>query len=102
MPGLPLRRLTQLAADGRSVTVEAMHGDCDDRAVVSVLETGGSVVLSNSVKNPRKGICTDRAQIQRMAVKLERPLGDRLLLDAITGRPLTACNACRPTPERTR
>ncbi|MGW6751726.1 hypothetical protein [Streptomyces sp. NPDC055817] len=89
VPGYPLDRLVRIAADGRSVTVVALHGACDDGAMVGVLETTGSVVLSASVKERNDdGKCTKQAELQQVTVELERPLGDRVLLDAHTGQPV--------------
>ncbi|MFF3057333.1 hypothetical protein [Streptomyces sp. NPDC057909] len=89
IPGHPVNRLVQIAADGRSVTVVALHGVCDDGPVVDVLETRGSVVLSASVKYLKDdGDCTKQARMQQVTVKLERPVGDRVLLDAPTGQPV--------------
>ncbi|WSA74473.1 hypothetical protein OG930_01795 [Streptomyces sp. NBC_01799] len=89
IPGYPVDRLVQIAADGRSVTVVALHGVCDDGPVVDVLETRGSVVLSASVKYLKdEDDCTKQARMQQVTVKLERPVGDRVLLDAPTGQPV--------------
>lgn len=89
VPGYPLDRLLHISADGRSVTVVAVHGVCDDGPMVDVLETSGSVVLSASVKDQKdEGNCTKQAQLQRVTVKMQRPVGDRVLLDARTGRPI--------------
>ncbi|MEV6995376.1 hypothetical protein AB0N87_40560 [Streptomyces sp. NPDC093228] len=82
-----LRQLVGTARDGRSVTVAAAHGACDDGPAVDVLETGGSVVLSASVVGTKNGPCTGQLLSERLTVKLDRPLGDRVLLDAFTGRP---------------
>ncbi|NGO71549.1 hypothetical protein G5C65_25005 [Streptomyces sp. SB3404] len=89
VPGFPLHHLTRIAADGRSVTVVALHGACDDGPVVDVLETRGSVVLSASVKHRKhEGYCTKQGKLQQVTVRLDRPLGDRVLLDVINGRPV--------------
>ncbi|WP_172386292.1 hypothetical protein [Streptomyces sp. MNP-20] len=89
IPGYPLNRLVQIAADGRSVTVVALHGACDSGSTVDVLETSGSIVLSASVKGHKVGgNCTKQARMQQVKVKLERPVGDRLLLDTRTGQPV--------------
>ncbi|MEU0392650.1 hypothetical protein ABZ208_07735 [Streptomyces sp. NPDC006208] len=84
----PLGRLVGMAADGRSVTVMATHGACDDGPAVDVLETGGSVVLSASVVGTKDGPCTSQLLGEEVTVTLDRPVGDRLLLDAFTGRPV--------------
>ncbi|MFJ8082291.1 hypothetical protein ACIQ6Y_16915 [Streptomyces sp. NPDC096205] len=84
----PLEQVKETAQDGRSVTVLAGHGDCDDGPAVDVLETGGSVVLSGSIRNPSEGDCPAVLKITKVTVTLARPLGDRVLLDAFTGRPV--------------
>ncbi|MFB7114115.1 hypothetical protein [Streptomyces sp. NPDC056190] len=81
-------QLVRTAADGRSVTVLSGHGACDDGPVVDVLETDGSVVLSASVIGTKEGPCTADLLLEEVTVKLNRPLGDRVLLDAFTGRPV--------------
>ncbi|MFB7715498.1 hypothetical protein [Streptomyces sp. NPDC056105] len=87
--GYPLNRLLGITDDGRSVTVVALHGVCDDVSEVDVLETRGSVVLSATVTGHEGGAtCTKQARMQQVTVKLERPLGDRVLLDARTGQPV--------------
>ncbi|MGW9031558.1 hypothetical protein ACWGQ5_47605 [Streptomyces sp. NPDC055722] len=85
----PLQRLLGTAGDGRSVTVAAGHGACDDGPAVHVLETGGSVVLSASIVGAKDGPCTKQLLSAKVTVKLDRPLGDRVLLDAFTGRPVS-------------
>ncbi|MER6082187.1 hypothetical protein [Streptomyces sp. NPDC001833] len=85
-------RLTGTAPDGRSVTVRATHGACDDGPVVGALETDASVVLYASVTGARDGACTAQLIEQDVEVRLRRPLGDRVLLDAFTGRPVTSAD----------
>ncbi|MEU9287716.1 hypothetical protein AB0D57_24175 [Streptomyces sp. NPDC048275] len=86
----PLARLVEVAADGRSVTVVATHGSCDDGPAVAVLETVGSVVLSAYVVGTKDGACTSELRGEEVTVKLVRPVGDRILLDAFTGRPVSS------------
>ncbi|WP_280889519.1 hypothetical protein [Streptomyces sp. LBL] len=82
-------RLTGTAVDGRSVTVRATHGACDDGPLVKVLETDESVVLYASVAGARSGgPCTAEMIEQDVKVELRKPLGGRILLDALTGRPV--------------
>lgn len=85
-----LGRLIEVSEDGRSVTVVAYHGSCDDGPAVDVLETDGSVVLSATVLggNTTGEICTADLRGEKMTVRLDRPLGGRVLLDAFMGRPL--------------
>ncbi|WP_037683046.1 hypothetical protein [Streptomyces griseus] len=84
----PLGGLVRVAGKGRSVTVMAEHGACDDGPAVHVLETAGSVVLSASILGTDDGPCTTQAIGEKVTVTLKRPLGDRVLLDACTGRPV--------------
>ncbi|MFE7049869.1 hypothetical protein ACFVAM_16075 [Streptomyces californicus] len=94
----PLGRLVRIAGDGRSVSVIAIHGACDDGPSADVLETRGSVVLSASVKNPETGNCSTQEREKQVTVKLNRPVGDRLLLDAYTGRPVPYGQPNGPSP----
>ncbi|MBT2422513.1 hypothetical protein J7F01_31295 [Streptomyces sp. ISL-22] len=100
-PANGLRELDQLlkvSEDGRSVTVSAHHGSCDDGPAVDVLETDGSVVLSGYVVGAKSGICTSDLRAGKVTVELGRPLGDRILLDAFAGRPVPHGNLTGPSP----
>lgn len=89
IPGFPINRLVRIAADGRSVTVVALHGVCKGGSDVDVLEANGSVVLSDSVNDRKHGSnCTKQARLQQMTVTLGRPLRSRVLLDGYTGQPI--------------
>ncbi|MGW7046544.1 hypothetical protein ACWGDT_28405 [Streptomyces avermitilis] len=90
--------LVEVAGDGRSVTVVATHGACDDGPAVDVLETGGSVVLSASVVGAKDGPCTSELRGEKVTVRLDRPVGDRVLLDAFTGRPVPYGQRNGPSP----
>jgi hypothetical protein len=68
--------------------VLAKHGACDDGPAVDVLETEGSVVLSASIRGTSDGPCTSQSLAKKVTVKLRRPVGERILLDAFTGRPV--------------
>ncbi|MEU8470554.1 hypothetical protein AB0F30_22065 [Streptomyces sp. NPDC029006] len=81
-------RLAGTAADGRSITVRATHGSCDDGPVVKALETDETVVLYASIAGARSGPCAAEMIEQSVKVELRKPLGDRLLLNALTGRPV--------------
>lgn len=86
---MQLPQLVEVAGDGRTVTVLAHHGSCDDGPRVKALETDGSVVLSATVAYVESGLaCTADMHSKKVTVELERPLGDRVLLEAYTGRPL--------------
>ncbi|MFJ9173539.1 hypothetical protein [Streptomyces sp. NPDC102360] len=87
--GFPLDRLLRVSADGRAVTVVAMHGVCDDGPAVEALETRGSVVLSATVTGQDDDrVCTKQGKLKPVEVRLSKPLGDRVLLDAHSGRPI--------------
>jgi hypothetical protein len=83
-----LAGLVDVAGDGRSVSVLATHGGCDDGPAVDVLETRGSVVLSAYVVGTHDGPCDSALYAGKVNVRLAAPLGDRVLLDASTGRPV--------------
>ncbi|MET9833314.1 hypothetical protein ABZ078_29315 [Streptomyces sp. NPDC006385] len=93
-----LGQLVGVATDGRSVTVLAHHGSCDDGPAVDVLETDGSVVLSGHIVGSKDGPCTSDLRAEEVTVELDRPLGDRILLDAFTGRPVPHGNLNGPSP----
>ncbi|MBZ9640160.1 hypothetical protein [Streptomyces sp. PSKA30] len=93
-----LRSLVEVAGDGRSVTAIGNHGACDDGPAVHVLETDGSVVLSASIAGRRDGLCTAQLLGREVTVKLDRPVGDRVLLDAATGRPVPYGGPHGPSP----
>lgn len=93
-----LDQLVEVAEDGRSVTVLAYHGSCDDGPAVDVLETDGSVVLSGSIVGSTDGICTSDLRSKKVTVDLDRPLDDRILLDAFTGSPVPHGNPTGPSP----
>jgi hypothetical protein len=93
-----LNQLVEVAEDGRSVTVLAHHGSCDDGPAVEALETDGSVVLSGYVVGRKDGPCTADLRAKKVTVELDRPLGDRILLDAFTGRPVPHGNPSGPSP----
>jgi hypothetical protein len=96
----PLGGWTGTAQDGRSVTVVAHHGSCDDGPVVTALETRGSVVLSASVAGTDDGPCTSDLRGEKVTVKLDRPVGGRIVLDAFTGRPVPYTEWPGRTPGR--
>ncbi|MFF0744907.1 hypothetical protein ACFYVL_31335 [Streptomyces sp. NPDC004111] len=99
VPGHALRNLVRTGRDGRSATVNSLHGTCDAGPVVAVLETDDSVVLSGSVSSPEhRRACTKQGRIQQVTVRLRRPLDDRVLLDGHTGRPVPYQPPNGPSP----
>ncbi|MEU6846201.1 hypothetical protein ABZ930_30425 [Streptomyces sp. NPDC046716] len=99
--GLRGVRLGGPAVEGRSVAVRATHGACDDGPVVKVLETDDDVVLYASVAGPKSGACSAEMIEKNMKVELRRPLADRVLLDALTGRPVPYAPQNGPSPSWT-
>ncbi|NEA61871.1 hypothetical protein [Streptomyces sp. SID12488] len=88
---MPIPRLVDVSGDGQTVTVLANHGACDDGPRVKALETGGSVVLTATVDDGKQDPdlpCADIMLEKKVRVELDRPLGDRILLDAYMGRPV--------------
>ncbi|NGO75529.1 hypothetical protein G6045_07530 [Streptomyces sp. YC504] len=85
---MPLQGLASMARDGRSLTVVAGHGACDDGPAVRALETGDNVVLTASVRGRDDGPCTSQLLTTEVTVKLKQPLGERVLLDALSGAPI--------------
>ncbi|WP_431983307.1 hypothetical protein [Streptomyces qinglanensis] len=97
-----LQHLVRISPDGRSVTVAARHGVCDDGARVEARESSGSVVLTASGKEREDrepgALCTKQAVLQHVKVTLRRPLDDRVLLDADSGRPVPFRSRLGPSP----
>ncbi|MFJ3423348.1 hypothetical protein ACIPN8_44295 [Streptomyces sp. NPDC086082] len=94
----PVTRLVGASKDGQSVTVRATHGACDDGPVVKVLEADQSVVLYASIARAQSGPCSTQMIEQNVTVKLRKPLDDRILLDALTGRPVPYGDPNGPSP----
>ncbi|MFE5757540.1 hypothetical protein ACFQ7M_19410 [Streptomyces massasporeus] len=94
----PLQRLVEISGDGKSITVVANHGSCDDGPGLDVLETSGSVVLSAFIVGAETGPCSGQMDGKNVTVKLARPVGTRILLDAFTGRPVPYGQANGPSP----
>ncbi|MFP3987139.1 hypothetical protein U9R90_06475 [Streptomyces sp. E11-3] len=91
VPGQEIIQLVKASGDGRRLTVVAGYGACDNGPVVTILETTGSVVLIGDVderEDSKDAICTKELLTRQVTVKLDKPLGDRVLLDATTGKPV--------------
>ncbi|GAA3853316.1 hypothetical protein GCM10023084_04390 [Streptomyces lacrimifluminis] len=84
-----ISQLVEVSGDGRTVTVLADHGACEDGPRVKAWETNGSVVLSATVAHVEQDLpCIASMASKKVAVELEQPLGDRVLLNAFMGRPV--------------
>jgi hypothetical protein len=78
------------SADGRSLTVGVAGSPCDKAWGGLVAEVGGVVVVGGWMQNPNPDqACADVLELRRAAVRLAAPLGQRVVLDASTGRPVT-------------
>jgi hypothetical protein len=84
----PLAGLDTITEDGRTLTLRAEHGACDDGPAVHMLQRKGSVVFSASVRGVDDGLCTSELRTEKVTLRLDRPVGDRILLDAFTGKPV--------------
>ncbi|WP_346427611.1 hypothetical protein [Streptomyces sp. AcE210] len=57
------------------------------------------MVLSADVTGKKRdGVCTKQGKLQQVTVKLDRPIRDRVLLDAITGKPVAFKPLHGPSP----
>jgi hypothetical protein len=84
----PMTRFTDVraGADGRSVDVTFYGGvDTCYRYEVRADETAQQVALSLSEQRKGDGPCIELAQEYQRSVPLDRPLGDRRVVDAATG-----------------
>ncbi|MFF4423533.1 hypothetical protein ACFY04_22600 [Streptomyces sp. NPDC001549] len=82
----------QGAPEATTVGVTAGHGSCDGGVAVDVLEGVGTVVLSGRIL-PGAALepgtaCDAMLRTLKVEVVLSRPVGDRIVVDATTGRAL--------------
>ena len=78
------------SADGRTLTVGLAGSPCDTAWGGLVAEVGGVVVVGGWMHNPNPAQpCAAMLVLRLAAVRLAAPLGDRVVLDAATGRPVT-------------
>ncbi|WP_327684680.1 hypothetical protein [Streptomyces sp. NBC_00467] len=80
------RRVQSYAVDGRTLTVTFWGGVCSDYAATAT-EKGGEVTvrITESKPNPDR-VCIAIAKELTEKVTLDKPLGDRKVLDADTGK----------------
>jgi hypothetical protein len=78
------------SADGRTLTVGLGGSPCDTAWGGLVAEVGGVVVVGGWMHGPNPDHSCIAVLVQRLAaVRLAAPLGDRVVIDAATGRPVT-------------
>jgi hypothetical protein len=79
----------EVGADGRTLTVLLATGACDTQWGGLQYSTSSAVVIGSWSYTPaRTGPCPASLIVRSAIVRLARPLGDRTLLDAATGRPV--------------
>jgi hypothetical protein len=63
-------------------------GACDHNAAGLAYETADAVVISGTVERSTGGKCPDRLRLEPVSASLTKPLGARVVLDALSGQPL--------------
>ncbi|MEV6107720.1 hypothetical protein AB0M28_23910 [Streptomyces sp. NPDC051940] len=84
-----VRNVRPYSADSRTLTVDVLHGACDKGPRAYLLETGRTVVVRGDVESRDPGPCEASLHSTPVTVELTAPVGDRILLDAVTGLPLS-------------
>jgi hypothetical protein len=77
-----------VSVDGAKVTYRLGVGACDENITPLVYEADDAVVVAGSVTRSAR-VCTEQLLLHPVTVALDRPLGDRPVLDALNGQPLT-------------
>jgi hypothetical protein len=80
------QRLTAAGETRLSYTIGV--GACDQNAKGVAYETDDAVVIGGTVTRPATGECASSLKLEPVSVTLSKPLGARVVLDAISGRPL--------------
>jgi hypothetical protein len=79
------------AAEDRRLSYVIGIGTCDTEPAGIAYETDEVVVVAGTVRPPGGNRdCTAALKLEPVTVTLDRPLGERVVLDAIGGRPLVA------------
>lgn len=76
------------SVNGTALTFRVTLGDCDKNVTPLVYEDAGAVVVGASYVNTAS-ICDDMALIKSFDVTLRAPIGTRVVLDVVSGDPLT-------------
>jgi hypothetical protein len=80
----------RVSADGQTLTVGLPGSPCDTTWGGLDAEVGGVVVVGGWMHDPDLGQpCAAVLQLRKVTVQLAAPLGDRVILDAATGQPVT-------------
>jgi hypothetical protein len=79
-----------VSADGRTLTLGLPGSPCDTTWGGLVTETGGAIVVGGWMRNPDPGqACAAVLVLRSATVRLAAPVGDRVILDAAAGQPVT-------------
>jgi hypothetical protein len=79
-----------VSADGRTLTLRLGGSPCDTTWGALDDEVGGAVVIGGWMHNPHPhGGCLAVLLMRTATVTLTAPLGGRVIIDAVTGRPVT-------------
>lgn len=92
-PDAPMSRFTAVTAGESDTSVDVRFwGGVEDcyRYTVVARETDETVTLSLREKTTFEGACIDLAQEYERTIRLDEPLGVRVVLDAVTGESLLA------------
>jgi hypothetical protein len=83
---VPVQKLT--AVDGTRLGYTIGIGACDHNPAGVAYETADLVVVSGTVTRSTGDPCPDLLKLQPVAATLAKPLGARVVLDAVSGQPL--------------
>jgi hypothetical protein len=78
-----------VSADGTKLTFTLGVGACDYAIEPLVLEQP-DLVLVGGTRRTRPGACIDLLKLEPVTITLDQPLGTRVILNGLTGAPLTA------------
>jgi len=89
IPGATSASWTGTSADGLKLTGRVPHGSCGELLPGEVYETDAVVVLIGHTKSKLKPgmACTLALRASPMTFRLARPLGNRTVLDLVSGAP---------------
>ena len=77
-----------MAVDGATITIWVGHGACDGALQAQVVEYDDLVVVGGTHTPPSAGsFCTSNQLSTLSTLTLAKPLGDRVVMDVVTGQP---------------
>ena len=83
-----------VSADGRTLTLGLYGGACDSRWGGLGTEAGGAVVVGGWTLIPKSTVvCAAVGVLHTAKIRLPAPVGDRVIIDAATGQPITSLAA---------